>query len=196
MIEGHRLNFASAATRSPMSLCNKRVYYSSMSRKVFTVCDNAAKEVCPCRARPTDDRSLGLCQNPASVAETPEQVDGRSKDHECLMSVESSSSLCLPIASLDALAIKESRIQATFLAWRVVPRSGTEENLLRPGAFDECALIGCPARYSSASCISDIKRGNNAEPAAERRRVRTISTSRQLYVSESTSIFRQRREST
>ena len=73
---------------------------------VFTVCDNAAKEVCPVWPGQPMTAHWGV-PDPASVAGTPEQIERAFRDAFMILDRRISLFLCLPIASLDALAIKK-----------------------------------------------------------------------------------------
>ena len=73
---------------------------------VFTVCDNAAKEVCPLWPGQPMTAHWGV-PDPASVAGTPEQIERAFRDAFMILERRISLFLCLPIASLDALAIKK-----------------------------------------------------------------------------------------
>jgi arsenate reductase len=72
---------------------------------VFTVCDNAAKEVCPVWPGQPMTAHWGV-PDPASVAGTPEQIERAYRDAFMMLDRRISLFLCLPMASLDALAIK------------------------------------------------------------------------------------------
>jgi len=72
---------------------------------VFTVCDNAAKEVCPVWPGQPMTAHWGV-PDPASVAGTPEQIEKAFRDAFVALERRISLFLCLPIASLDKLAIK------------------------------------------------------------------------------------------
>jgi arsenate reductase (thioredoxin) len=73
---------------------------------VFTVCDNAAKEVCPIWPGQPMTAHWGV-PDPASVAGTPEQIERAFRDAFMILDRRISLFLCLPISSLDALAIKK-----------------------------------------------------------------------------------------
>ena len=73
---------------------------------VFTVCDNAAKEVCPVWPGQPMTAHWGV-PDPASVAGTAEQIERAFRDAFMILERRMSLFLCLPIASLDALAIKK-----------------------------------------------------------------------------------------
>jgi arsenate reductase (thioredoxin) len=73
---------------------------------VFTVCDNAAKEVCPVWPGQPITAHWGV-PDPAVVAGTPEQIEKAFRDAFMILDRRISLFLCLPLASLDSLAIKE-----------------------------------------------------------------------------------------
>lgn len=73
---------------------------------VFTVCDNAAKEVCPVWPGQPMTAHWGV-PDPASVAGTPEQIARAFRDAFTLLERRISLFLCLPLASLDKLAIQK-----------------------------------------------------------------------------------------
>jgi arsenate reductase len=73
---------------------------------VFTVCDNAAKEVCPVWPGQPMTAHWGV-PDPAAVEGTPEQVEKAFRDAFIALDRRISLFLCLPLASLDALAIKK-----------------------------------------------------------------------------------------
>jgi arsenate reductase len=73
---------------------------------VFTVCDNAAKEVCPIWPGQPMTAHWGV-PDPASAAGTPEQIERAFRDAFMMLDRRIGLFLCLPIASLDALAIKK-----------------------------------------------------------------------------------------
>lgn len=72
---------------------------------VFTVCDQAAKEVCPLWPGQPMTAHWGV-PDPASVAGTPEQIERAF--HEAFMVLDRRISLllCLPFSSLDKLALQ------------------------------------------------------------------------------------------
>lgn len=72
---------------------------------VFTVCDNAAKEVCPIWPGQPMTAHWGV-PDPAAAAGTPEQIERAFRDAFLMLDRRISLFLNLPIASLDALAIK------------------------------------------------------------------------------------------
>jgi arsenate reductase (thioredoxin) len=73
---------------------------------VFTVCDNAAHEVCPIWPGQPMTAHWGIL-DPASVAGTPEQVERAFRDAFILLDRRISLFLSLPISSLDKLAIQK-----------------------------------------------------------------------------------------
>ena len=72
---------------------------------VFTVCDNAAKEVCPIWPGQPMTAHWGV-PDPGYVHGTPEQVERSFRDAFTILDRRISLFLSLPISSLDALAIK------------------------------------------------------------------------------------------
>jgi arsenate reductase (thioredoxin) len=72
---------------------------------VFTVCDSAAKEVCPIWPGQPMTAHWGV-PDPASVVGTTEQIESAFRDTYILLDRRINLFLCLPLASLDALAIK------------------------------------------------------------------------------------------
>lgn len=72
---------------------------------VFTVCDNAANEVCPIWPGQPMTAHWGVA-DPAAVAGTPEQIERAFLDAFAVLERRISLFLSLPLASLDALAIK------------------------------------------------------------------------------------------
>jgi arsenate reductase (thioredoxin) len=73
---------------------------------VFTVCDNAAKEVCPFWPGQPMTAHWGV-PDPASVQGTKEQVEKAFRDAFFMLDRRISLFLCLPLTSLDRLAIKK-----------------------------------------------------------------------------------------
>jgi arsenate reductase (thioredoxin) len=73
---------------------------------VFTVCDTAAKEVCPIWPGQPMTAHWGIA-DPASVTGTPEEVERAFRDAFVTLSRRINLFLSLPLASLDALAIKK-----------------------------------------------------------------------------------------
>lgn len=72
---------------------------------VFTVCDNAAKEVCPVWPGQPMTAHWGV-PDPAAVEGTPEQIEKAFRDAFVALDRRISLFLCLPLASLDQLALK------------------------------------------------------------------------------------------
>jgi arsenate reductase len=73
---------------------------------VFTVCDNAAKEVCPIWPGQPMTAHWGV-PDPAAVAGTPEQIDRAFRDAFMMLDRRISLFLALPLASLEKLAIQK-----------------------------------------------------------------------------------------
>ena len=72
---------------------------------VFTVCDNAAKEVCPLWPGQPMTAHWGV-PDPAAVQGTSEEVEKAFRDAFFMLDRRISLLLCLPLSSLDGLAIK------------------------------------------------------------------------------------------
>lgn len=72
---------------------------------VFTVCDNAAKEVCPVWPGQPITAHWGLA-DPGNTVGTPEQIQKAFHDTFLILDRRISLLLALPLASLDRLAIK------------------------------------------------------------------------------------------
>jgi arsenate reductase len=72
---------------------------------VFTVCDNAAKEVCPIWPGQPMTVHWGV-PDPAEVIGTPEQIERAFRDAFMLLDRRINLLLSLPLASLDKLAIQ------------------------------------------------------------------------------------------
>ena len=72
---------------------------------VFTVCDNAAREPCPFWPGQPMTAHWGV-PDPAAVEGTPEQIARAFRDAFMMLDRRISLFLCLPLASLDNLAIK------------------------------------------------------------------------------------------
>jgi arsenate reductase len=72
---------------------------------VFTVCDNAAKEVCPVWPGQPMTAHWGI-PDPAAVQGTTEQVERAFRTAFFTLDRQISLFLCLPLASLDRLALK------------------------------------------------------------------------------------------
>jgi arsenate reductase (thioredoxin) len=73
---------------------------------VFTVCDNAAKEICPIWPGQPMTAHWGV-PDPAAVAGTPEEVGKAFREAFMILDRRINLFLCLPLASLDKLAIKK-----------------------------------------------------------------------------------------
>jgi len=73
---------------------------------VFTVCDNAAKEVCPVWPGQPMTAHWGV-PDPADVKGSPEKVEKAFRDAFLMLDRRISLFLCLPLESLDRLAIKK-----------------------------------------------------------------------------------------
>jgi arsenate reductase len=73
---------------------------------VFTVCDNAAKEVCPLWPGQPMTAHWGV-PDPAAVQGTSEEVAKAFRDAFFMLDRRISLLLCLPLSSLDGLAIKK-----------------------------------------------------------------------------------------
>jgi arsenate reductase len=72
---------------------------------VFTVCDNAAKEICPIWPGQPTTAHWGVA-NPAEAKGTPEQVERAFRDAFMLLDRRINLLLSLPLQSLDKLAIQ------------------------------------------------------------------------------------------
>jgi arsenate reductase (thioredoxin) len=73
---------------------------------VFTVCDNAAAETCPLWPGQPMTAHWGV-PDPAAVAGTPEEVGKAFREAFMILDRRINLFLCLPLASLDKLAIKK-----------------------------------------------------------------------------------------
>ena len=73
---------------------------------VITVCDNAAKEVCPIWPGQPMTAHWGV-PDPAAVEGTPEQIERAFRDAFMILDRRINLLLCLPLSSLDKLAIKK-----------------------------------------------------------------------------------------
>jgi arsenate reductase len=74
---------------------------------VFTVCDNAAKEVCPVWPGQPMTAHWGV-PDPATLAGTPEQIERAFREAFMILERRISLFLCLPLSSLDKLAIQKN----------------------------------------------------------------------------------------
>ena len=72
---------------------------------VFTVCDNAAKEVCPIWPGQPMTAHWGV-PDPAAVTGTPEQIQKAFREAFMILDRRINLMLCLPLSSLGTLAIK------------------------------------------------------------------------------------------
>jgi arsenate reductase (thioredoxin) len=72
---------------------------------VFTVCDNAAKEACPVWPGQPMTAHWGV-PDPAAVQGTTEEIQSAFRDAFMILDRRISLFLCLPVASLDRLALK------------------------------------------------------------------------------------------
>ena len=73
---------------------------------VFTVCDNAAKEICPIWPGQPMTAHWGV-PDPAVVTGTPEEIERAFRDAFMILDRRISLLLSLPLASLDKLAIQK-----------------------------------------------------------------------------------------
>ena len=73
---------------------------------VFTVCDNAAHEVCPVWPGQPITAHWGV-PDPAAVTGSPEQIERAFREAFMMLERRISLFLCLPLTSLDTLAIKK-----------------------------------------------------------------------------------------
>ena len=73
---------------------------------VFTVCDNAAREACPVWPGQPITGHWGI-PDPAAVEGTPEEIERAFRDAYMILDRRINLFLCLPIASLEKLAIKK-----------------------------------------------------------------------------------------
>jgi arsenate reductase len=73
---------------------------------VFTVCDNAAKEVCPFWPGQPMTAHWGV-PDPAAVKGTPDQIERAFREAFMILDRRISLFLCLPFASLEKLAIQK-----------------------------------------------------------------------------------------
>ena len=73
---------------------------------VVTICDNAAKEVCPIWPGHPMTAHWGI-PDPAAVEGTPEQIEKAFREAFMMLDRRISLMLCLPLASPDTLAIKK-----------------------------------------------------------------------------------------
>jgi arsenate reductase (thioredoxin) len=73
---------------------------------VFTVCDNAAAEICPVWPGQPMTAHWGV-PDPAAVKGTPEEIDRAFKQAFAALDRRISLFLCLPLSSLDQLALQK-----------------------------------------------------------------------------------------
>jgi arsenate reductase (thioredoxin) len=73
---------------------------------IFTVCDNAAKEICPVWPGQPMTAHWAV-PDPAAVAGTPEQIEKAFREAFMILDRRISLFLCLPVASLDRIALKK-----------------------------------------------------------------------------------------
>jgi arsenate reductase len=73
---------------------------------VFTVCDNAAKEVCPIWPGQPLTAHWGV-PDPAGVRGSPQEIERTFREAFTILERRIGLLLCLPLASLDRLAIKK-----------------------------------------------------------------------------------------
>lgn len=73
---------------------------------VFTVCDNAAKEVCPVWPGQPITAHWGV-PDPAAVTGSPQEIDKAFREAFMILDRRIGLFLCLPLSSLDKLAIKK-----------------------------------------------------------------------------------------
>src|SRR5580658_2338385 len=74
---------------------------------VFTVCDNAAKEACPIWPGQPITAHWGV-PDPTAVAGTADQIERAFRDAFMVLNRRIGLFLCLPLASLEQLAIKKA----------------------------------------------------------------------------------------
>jgi arsenate reductase (thioredoxin) len=73
---------------------------------VFTVCDNAFKEICPIWPGQPMTAHWGV-PDPAAVAGTPEEIEKAFREAFMILDRRINLFLCLPLSSIDKLAIKK-----------------------------------------------------------------------------------------
>lgn len=73
---------------------------------VFTVCDSAAKEMCPIWPGQPMTAHWGVA-DPAAINGTPQEIEKAFRDAFVILDRRISLFLCLPLSSLDSLAIKK-----------------------------------------------------------------------------------------
>jgi arsenate reductase len=72
---------------------------------VFTVCDNAAKEICPVWPGQPMTAHWGI-PDPAAVKGSPEEIERAYKQAFAMLTTRTSLLLALPLATMDSFAIK------------------------------------------------------------------------------------------
>lgn len=72
---------------------------------IFTVCDNAAKEACPVWPGHPITAHWGV-PDPATIKGPPDQIEKAFREAFMILERRISLFLCMPVASLDSLAIK------------------------------------------------------------------------------------------
>ena len=73
---------------------------------VFTVCDNAAKEICPVWPGQPMTAHWGV-PDPAAVQGTPDEIERAYREAFMMLERRIALFLCLPLSSIDKLAIKK-----------------------------------------------------------------------------------------
>jgi arsenate reductase len=73
---------------------------------VFTVCDNAAKEVCPLWPGQPMTAHWGV-PDPAAITGTPEEIDRAFRDAFSILDRRIGLFLCLPLATLEQFALQK-----------------------------------------------------------------------------------------
>ena len=74
---------------------------------VFTVCDNAAKEICPLWPGQPMTAHWGVA-DPAAVTGTPAEIERAFRDAFSIIERRISLFLCLPLSSLDSMALQRN----------------------------------------------------------------------------------------
>jgi len=112
---------------------------------VFTVCDNAAKEVCPVWPGQPLTAHWGVA-DPAAVRDTPQEIERAYRDAFFILERRISLFLCLPLASIDRLALKRNRQHWTSLKCNLTARTVA----LPPGtSFPVAAVFSSGIRSDS-----------------------------------------------
>jgi len=73
---------------------------------VFTVCDDTAKQVCPVWPGSPMTTNWGV-PDPAAVEDSPERIEKAFREAFIILDRRISLFLCLPLASLDKLGVKQ-----------------------------------------------------------------------------------------